>query len=200
VSFPTEEIVYAPKPAAVTDPVEKKIRFLERNSFFRSCLPEELKTIATHMHTRQYPPGTPIVKIGDPGDSMFLVSEGLLEVAIPNGSENHPLVVAKLLAGDFFGEMSLLADEPRSATVTSVLETVVYQIRRQHIRDLVHNRPEIAESMSDVAAHRRLRNLNADSAMDSDAPSEEHLNLKTVIMGKIHSLFARFSLDTTSTH
>jgi len=199
VAFPREEVVYEPKPAAVTDPLEKKIRFLERNSFFRSCRPEELKTIATHMHTRQYPPGTPIVNIGEPGDSMFLVSEGLLEVSLPNGSENHPLVVGKLLGGDFFGEMSLLADEPRSATVTSVTETVLYQIRRQHIHDLVHNRPEIADSMTDVAAHRRLQNLNADLALDSDTPTEEHRNLKSMIMEKIHSLFALLSLDPTST-
>lgn len=192
VAFPREEIVYEPKGAAVTDPLEKKIRFLERNAFFRSCQPEELTQIATHMHTRQYPPGTPIVKIGDPGDSMFLVSEGLLEASLPNGSEKHSLVVGKLLAGDYFGEMSLLTDEPRAATVTSVTETVLYQIRRQHIHDLVHNRPEIAESMSDVAAHRRLRNQNAE-ASDSDTPSEEHRNLKTMIKGKIHALFVLLS-------
>ncbi len=190
VAFPRQEIVHEPKPEAVTDPLEKKTGFLERNSFFRSCLPEELTTIATHMHTRQYPPGTPIVNIGEAGDSMFLVSEGLLEVSLPNGSENHHLVVGKLLGGDFFGEMSLLTDEPRSATVTSVTEIVLYQIRRQHIHDLVHNRPEIAESMTDVAAHRRLQNLNAEMASDSDMPSEEHRNLKSIIMGKLHSLFA----------
>jgi small-conductance mechanosensitive channel/CRP-like cAMP-binding protein len=195
VAFPREEIVYEPKPAAVADPLEKKIGFLQRNSFFGSCRPEELKTIATHMHTRQYPPGTPIVKIGDPGDSMFLVSEGLLEASLPNGSENHPLVVGKLLAGDFFGEMSLLADEPRSATVTSVTGTVLYQIRRPHIQDLVRSRPEIADSMTDVAAHRRLQNQNADLALDSDTPSEEHRNLKSMIMVKIHSLCALLSRD-----
>jgi small-conductance mechanosensitive channel/CRP-like cAMP-binding protein len=195
VAFPREEIVYEPKAAAVTDPLEKKIRFLERNSFFKSCLPEELKTIATHMHTRQFPRGTPIVKTGDPGDSMFLVSEGLLEASLPNGSDEHAVVVGKLLAGDYFGEMSLLNDEPRSATVTSVTETVLYQIRRQHIHDLVRNRPEIAESMTDVAAHRRLKNMNAELESDSDTPSEEHRNLKAVIMGKIHSLFALFSVQ-----
>ena len=193
VAFPREEIVHEPRLAAVTDPLEKKVRFLERNSFFHSCRPEELKTIATHMHTRQYPPGTPIVKIGEAADSMFLVSEGLLEASLPNGSESHAVVVGKLLAGDFFGEMSLLTDEPRSATVTSVTETVLYQIRRQHIHDLVRNRPEIADSMSDVAAHRRLRNQDAGLASDSDSPSAEHLNLKTMIREKIHSVFALFS-------
>jgi CRP-like cAMP-binding protein len=190
VAFPRQEIVHEPQPEAVADPLEKKTRFLERNSFFRSCLPEELKTIATHMHTRQYPPGTPIVNIGEAGDSMFLVSEGLLQVSVPHESEKQMLVVGKLLGGDFFGEMSMLTDEPRSATVTSVTETVLYQIRRQHIHDLVHNRPEIAESMTDVAAHRRLQNLNAELASDADVPSEEHRNLKSIILGKLHSLFA----------
>src|SRR6202035_319118 len=52
VAFPREEIVYEPKPPVVTDPLEIKTSFLQRNKFFRSCRPEELKTIATHMHTR----------------------------------------------------------------------------------------------------------------------------------------------------
>jgi small-conductance mechanosensitive channel/CRP-like cAMP-binding protein len=189
VAFPREEIVYEPKPEAITDPLELKTRFLQRNSFFRSCLPEELKTIATHMHTRQYPAGTTIVNVGDAGDSMFLVSEGLMNVSIPNGSENHALMVGRLHAGDFFGEMSMLTDEARSATVTSVTEAVLYEIRRQHIRDLVHNRPEIADGMTDVAAHRRLQNQNAELALDSEAPSVEHQNLKSIIMEKLHSLF-----------
>jgi small-conductance mechanosensitive channel/CRP-like cAMP-binding protein len=190
VAFPRQEIVYEPKPEAVTDPVEKKTRFLERNSFFRSCRPEELKAIATHMHTRQYLAGTRIVNIGDPGDSMFLVSEGLLGVSLPNGSENHALEVGKLLAGDFFGEMSMLTDEPRSANVSSVTDAVVYEIRRQHIHDLVQNRPEIAEGMTDVAAARHLKNQNAELALNADEHSEEHRNLKTLIKEKLHSLFA----------
>jgi CRP-like cAMP-binding protein len=142
------------------------------------------------MHTRRYPPGTRIVNIGDPGDSMFLVSEGLLEVSLPNGSEHHPLLVGKLRVGDFFGEMSLLTDEPRSATVASATEAVVYEIRRQHIQELVRNRPEIAEGMTHVAAARHLKNENAELALDSDTPSEEHRNLKSIIREKLHSLFA----------
>ena len=190
VAFPREEIVYEPKPEVVTDPLEIKAGFLQRNSFFRSCRPEELKTIATHMHTRRYPPGTRIVNIGEPGDSMFLVSEGQLEVSLPNGSEHHALVVGKLRVGDFFGEMSLLTDEPRSAIVASATEAVVYEIRRQHIQELVRNRPEIAEGMTHVAAARHLKNENAELALDSDTPSEEHRNLKSIIREKLHSLFA----------
>ncbi len=193
VSFPHEEIQYERKPKPVSDRLEIKTGFLERNAFFRSCRPEELKIIATHMHTRRYPSGTRIVNAGDPGDSMFLVAEGLLEVAVPNGSEHHPTVVGNLLAGDFFGEMSLLTDEPRSAAVTSVTEAVVYEIRRQHIHALMQNRPEIAEGMIHVAAERRIRNQNAELAHDSDIPSEEHQNLKSMILGKIHHLFALFS-------
>jgi CRP-like cAMP-binding protein len=142
------------------------------------------------MHTRQYPGATTIVKSGDPGDSMFLVSEGLLEVSLPNGSEDHALEVGKLFAGDFFGEMSMLTDEPRSATVTSVTDAVVYEIRRQHIHDLVQNRPEIADSMTDVAAARHLKNENAELALQAEEHSEEHRNLKTLIKEKLHSLFA----------
>jgi small-conductance mechanosensitive channel len=191
VSFPHEEIAYEIKPKPVSDRIELKTGFLERNPFFRSCRPGELKTIATHMHTRKYPSGARVVTFGEGGDSMFLVSEGLLEVSVPNGTEHPTVVVGKLLAGDFFGEMSLLTGEPFSATVTSVTDTVIYQIRRQHIRALMQNRPEIADGMTHVAAERRLQNENATHAFDTDAPSEEHQNLKSIILGKLHSLFSR---------
>ncbi|HWE52603.1 MAG TPA: mechanosensitive ion channel family protein [Bryobacteraceae bacterium] len=196
ISFPHQDVAYERKPKPVSDRLEIKIGFLERNSFFRSCRPEELKSIAAHMHTRQYPSGARVVNYGEAGDSMYLVSEGLMEVSVPNGTEHStsPLrsgaVVGKLLAGDFFGEMSLLTDEPFSATVSSVTDTVVYQIRRQHIRELMQNRPEILDGMTHVAAERRLRNENAALALESDAPSEEHQNLKTLILAKIHSLFS----------
>lgn len=188
VAFPHDEVVYERKRPPVSDHLEIKTGFLERNSFFRSCRPEELQTIATHMHTRQYPPGTTIVRAGEPGSSMFLVSEGLLEVSIPE-PEHGELVVGKLLAGNFFGEMSMLTDEPRSATVTSVTETVAYEIRRQHIHELVRNRPEIAEGMTHVAAERRLQNQNAELALDSDTPSEEHLSLAARILERMRHLF-----------
>jgi len=189
VAFPRREIVFEPKPEAVRDPLEVKIRFLERNRFFRSWQPEELKAIATHLHTRKCPPGTRILTFGEPGNSMFVVAEGLLEVSLPSGPERQSLVVAKLVGGDFFGEMAMLTGDPRSASVTSVTETVLYEIRRQHIQDLVQRRPEIAEAMSHVAAERRLQNQNAELALDSETPSEEHLNLRMLILQKIHSLF-----------
>ena len=190
VAFPRQEIVFEPNPPADSDALEVKTGFLERNSFFRSCRPEELKVIATHMHARQYPPGTKIVNSGELGNSMFLVSEGLLEVSLPNGAEHRTLVVGKLTAGDFFGEMSMLTNEPRSATVTSVTETVLYEIRRQHIHDLVHNRPEIADGMTHIAAERRLKNQDAALAIDAETISEEHRNLKSMILEKMRSLFA----------
>jgi CRP-like cAMP-binding protein len=120
---------------------------------------------------------------------MFLVSEGLLEVSLPDEPDHPALVVGKLFGGDFFGEMSMLTDEPRSATVTSVTETVLYEIRRTHIHELVHNRPEIAEGMTHVAAERRLKNQNAELALDSDTPSEEHLSLAARILEEMRHLF-----------
>ena len=190
VAFQRQDIAFAPKPEPVSDHLEIKTGFLERTPFFHSCRPEELKTIAVHMHTRRYPPGTNIVTIGEPGNSMFLVSEGLLEVSLPHESEHRSLVVGKLLSGDFFGEMSMLTDEPRSATVRTVTDAVVYEIRRQHIQELVQNRPEIADGMTHVAAERRLTNQTVEQSYDPEPPTEEHRNLKSLILGKMHSLFA----------
>ena len=84
----------------------------------------------------------------------------------------------------------MLTGEGRTATVTSVTDTVLYEVRRQHIQDLMQKRPDIADSMTYVAAERRLRNEGAILPLGAETPTEEHHGLKTLILEKVYALFA----------
>jgi CRP/FNR family transcriptional regulator, cyclic AMP receptor protein len=69
-----------------------------------------------------YPPGAIVVQEGDPGDALYVIAEGTVEV------HTHGRVVAKMTAGDFFGEISLFDGEPRSATIVAVDDLVLLKI------------------------------------------------------------------------
>ena len=85
--------------------------FLKGVEAFKNLTPNELANIAEHMTRRQYMPGEVIVREGDVGTELFLISDG--EVQIERGGHE----VARLSAGEFFGELALLSGNPRNATV-----------------------------------------------------------------------------------
>jgi putative ABC transport system ATP-binding protein len=95
--------------------------FLKGVEGFKNLTPTELTNVAEHMTKRHYMPGEPVVREGDVGHELYLISDG--EVRVERGGNE----VARLGPGEFFGELALLSGEPRNATVVAAdpLETYV---------------------------------------------------------------------------
>jgi putative ABC transport system ATP-binding protein len=95
--------------------------FLKGVDVFKSLTPTELTHVAERMVKRHYMPGEVVIREGDPGHELFLVSEGEVKV------DRAGTEVARLGPGDFFGELALLSGNPRNASViaTNPLETYV---------------------------------------------------------------------------
>lgn len=95
--------------------------FLKGVDAFKSLTPNELTHVAERMVKRHYLPGEVVIREGDIGHELFLISEG--EVKVDRGGSE----VARLGAGDFFGELALLSGNPRNASViaTNPLEAYV---------------------------------------------------------------------------
>ena len=87
--------------------------FLKGVEAFKNLTPTELTHIAEHMTKRHYMPGEVVIREGEVGHELFLVSEGEVKVE-RSGSE-----VARLGPGEFFGELALMSGERRNATVTA---------------------------------------------------------------------------------
>jgi putative ABC transport system ATP-binding protein len=85
--------------------------FLKGVEAFKNLTPNELTHVAERMSRRQYMPGEVIVREGDVGEELFLISEG--EVQVERGGQER----ARLTSGDFFGELALMSGNPRNATV-----------------------------------------------------------------------------------
>ena len=103
---------------------DARIRHLQRVPLFSGFNENELRRVAELSRIVEAPVGTVITQIGDAGDSFFVIIDGMAGVRTPvgAGSQLHP--------GDFFGEMSLLDGEPRSATIVATTDLRSFQIVR----------------------------------------------------------------------
>ena len=106
--------------------------------------------------------GERIVRQGVAGASMFVVLDGGARVSLePSGQE-----VAVIAKGGFFGEMSMLTGEPRSATVTATGDAVLLEITAERFRELALRRAGLVEHVSELVSARRLGLAEAQAAAD----------------------------------
>ena len=161
-------------------------QMLARNPFFSSAHQDQLEQMAGNMHPQRIKQETTVIHLGEAGESMFLVGEGLLEAFIegPNGSM---LRAGEIATGDVFGEISLLTGEPRNATVVSVTDAIIYEISREDIQELLSAHPQVAEQLSHIAAKRQLQNeqIRKAGSENSQEPVPAHHDLASNILTKM---------------
>ena len=120
--------------------------------------PQERATLAERLETVSEPRGKALFNYGDPGDSLYIVRAGEVEIFFKNDTGDR-IVLETARAGDFFGEISLLDAGPRtaSAVVTQDLEAVV--VDRGDLDEFLRLRPTAAMELL-AASGRRLRETN----------------------------------------
>ncbi|MFL5445380.1 MAG: cyclic nucleotide-binding domain-containing protein, partial [Myxococcales bacterium] len=137
--------------------VEGKTEVLRRIPLFQHMTYKELLAILGIARGRQFQKGDTIIKEGDPGDELFILFRGSVEVA------KSGMVIAQLHAGGHFGEMGLVDQAPRSATVVAIEDTSAISVDRESLLRLMRKDPLIAVkllwSFVQVLSE-RLRNTN----------------------------------------
>ena len=106
--------------------------FLLATPFFGGLSDASVDLLASMLVERRVEAGATIVKEGEPGRSMFVVHSGELSVS-KLGKSGRVIHMTRLLAGDFFGEMTLIEMQNRSATVVAEGETVLYELTAQKL-------------------------------------------------------------------
>jgi CRP-like cAMP-binding protein len=122
---------------------------LHKSRFFGKLPVERLSAMALQMRPRTVAAGTDVVKVGDPGQEFYLVGAGALEVIDPHGH-----AVGKLNAGDHFGEIALLRDVPRTATVRATEETTVLALSKDAFIRSMANDLTLSSRIEELAAER----------------------------------------------
>lgn len=115
----------------------------------------QLDLLAVKLRVQNFATGDVIVKQGDPGDAFYIVREGSLEVLVRK--ERSRRRVRTLTTGDFFGEIALLSDVPRTATVQGLDVGSVWRLERQDFRDLLGRYLDLEGQIAGVAASRLPR-------------------------------------------
>ena len=133
--------------------LEKTI-FMKGVDLFRDIPGEEVSHVAQIAEEIEYDSEQTIFEEGDVGDSMFIIIDGA--VRIHKGDKE----LAVLSKGKFVGEMALLDQEPRSASVTSIEETTLLEINGEDFYDLMASRMEIMQGIVKILTQ-RLREANA---------------------------------------
>ncbi|MEO8031176.1 MAG: Crp/Fnr family transcriptional regulator [Gemmatimonadota bacterium] len=128
---------------------------LRRVPFFAGLPDEELAAIAELVREREYPKGSVILFAADQGDSLYLVAAGEVKVVLI-GEDGREVVLSVMGEGNFFGEMSLLDDEPRSAHVIALQDTRLLLLRREDFRSRLRASPDLAIALLRELS-RRLR-------------------------------------------
>jgi CRP-like cAMP-binding protein len=154
---------------------------------FKPFADGELAGLAERMTMRQFAPGAQIIIAGDTGQSMFLLSEGLTSVLVKG--EDGEVDVATLRPGDFFGEMSLLTGDPRSATIMAPSETVAFEIDKEDLIPLLDANPDAAELLAIAVADRRL--ASAEGSKKREVVAVERASLAGKIIKSMLRFFGR---------
>jgi small-conductance mechanosensitive channel/CRP-like cAMP-binding protein len=137
-------------------PPRPREALLMQVALFRGFEPAERVELAAAMRMHEVVAGQTVVRQGDPGDCLYVIGEGILEVEIDRGEATS--IIDTIAPGEVFGEISLLTGAPRSATVRAAIDSVVYEITRSDLDPILRRRPEIAEGLSTVMAERQARN------------------------------------------
>ncbi len=123
------------------------------------------------METREVKKGQIIVQENTPGSEMFVVQAGRVRVFKTINEEKVELAV--LGKDDFFGEMCLLLNRPRSATVQALEDTRLLRLTKESFRKSITSRPEIAERIVTVLARRLLQANSIISTLEGEKRSLE---------------------------
>lgn len=135
---------------------------LSKIPVFEGLKARELRHVAGIVHRRQYVPGEYVCFQNDPGLGMYVVEQGEVSVILfgSNGSKKE---LAVLKDGDFFGELSLLDESPRSASVIAVTDTNLIGFFRPDLFEIMEKTPgtglKIVLKVAEMIGE-RLRNAN----------------------------------------
>ena len=135
------------KPKAITD---KSLVILDELYLFNAFAHDAKVYLSQRMKRHHFYPGENIVRQGEKGKSMFIIEEGVVSVRVKFEDKPRPVEVARMGAGNVFGEMALLTGEPRSATIISVTETWLYEVTKEDIAPLLTQSPHITKLLSDI--------------------------------------------------
>lgn len=157
---------------------------LARSTLFSELAREELAALGAAAQRLDFTRDQVIFSMNEAPDGLYLVARGRVKVCVPTATGKE-IILATLGPGEVFGEMALLDDAPRSASVVAQLPTTAYRLRRSDFSRLLEEHPSIARKLL-VELTRRLRRANA--------------QVESLVSLDVVGRLARYFIDLTRQH
>ena len=119
-----------------------ELEFLSKIPLFSGLSLNELNDLKTFSERRHYPRGNIVIFQGDTGEVIYLILKGQVKVILDH--QGKEIILSTLKEGGYFGEMSVLDGQPRSATVKTISDSEFLIISRDMIKDQIQKNPELA--------------------------------------------------------
>jgi CRP-like cAMP-binding protein len=127
---------------------------------------------------------------------LYVMTAGTAEIRVhidldgPGGQPEQNIRIAQITAPDFFGEMSLMTGEPRSADVVAVGDVDCFRLGKDTFETVLLARPEIATELSDKLASRRVELIAAREGLDAGGKRDRQASERDRILRGIRTFFA----------
>jgi type IV pilus assembly protein PilB len=144
----------AAPPAGTDSGDASKQHFLQRIQLFSLLSWAECDAVVKKLKRREIPPGNMIVREGQAGNSMFFITSGKVEVRKKDPNTGIEFLLSELGPGQCFGEMALLTEQPRSASVYALEATTVGILEQAEFQELLMAHPKIGVSLTKILATR----------------------------------------------
>jgi CRP-like cAMP-binding protein len=161
---------------------------LVRVELFEKLNEEERRKLVERLRYAAFVKGEVMTRQGAEAHWLYILTKGSAEVTLSLASGENKRV-SLLQAGDFFGEMSLLTGEPRSATVKALEDSECYRLDRQAFEDILRARPEITQHLSEVLARRQVELEAVRHDLDAAAQAKMIQHQQRSIFDSIYKLF-----------
>lgn len=138
--------------------IEQEVEILRKIPLFANIDPAKLKLMCFASERLTFRQGQSLFDQGDQADSAYIIIAGTADVIV---NSDKPSVVAKVGKNDIVGEIAILCDVPRTATVTATSELTVLKVTKDLFFRMVTDFPEMGVEVMRVLAH-RLENTTAD--------------------------------------
>lgn len=170
----------------ILDPeFNRKREFLKRVALFYGISRREFGTLFQFLVAREYRPGEILCAEGDVGRALFILEQGHVEVT-RKGPHGEPQRLAILKTGDYFGEMSLIDEQPRTATVAAIDPVHAYLLYKTEIDKLLLQAPHIGAAIMThlatlLAVRLRVAMSRTPFSLDSTDTAEPQKPIREVV-------------------
>jgi small-conductance mechanosensitive channel/CRP-like cAMP-binding protein len=193
IPFPTYNIEHISTQEKQQKSAEKarghRIRALDAVPLFAPLSRDQKRDLSDSADDWVLAPGQVLFKQNDTGSDFYIISQGQVDVLVTPESGGEERKVATLGPGDFFGEMSALTGQPRTATIRAATPIGLVRIEKEDLQGIFEQDPSIMEKISEIVARRNVEREAIKQKAGAESAEDKVNTQKKTLLGRMMSFF-----------